>query len=197
MTKDQSALRRSANLALLIAAGTFTAIAVFDLIAHPATQGALRTYKEYILTATLIPAPFVVLWVLAALSGLHGSRETRLGRTGLRIATAGLVGLVVDGVVTLAGGSTDTGGPLYPIAMLASLIGIVLLATGWYRAELLPRWIGPALALGWLLGATPILESGGAFLILAPAFLAIALGLRRQTTGRPATQVAIDSSVTA
>lgn len=189
--------RRHPTTALLTAAGVFTTIAVFDLIAHPADQGVLRTYKEYILTATLIPAPFLVLWVLLALDRLQDSRAGRLGRAGLRIAAVGLVALVVDGVVTLVSGSTDTSGPLYPIGILASLAGIVSIAIHWYRAAALPRWIGPALVVGWFLGATPILGSGGAFLILAAAFVAIAVGLHRQLPARHATPVELDSPITA
>lgn len=103
---------------------------------------------------------------------------------------------MIDAIVTLASGSTETIGPLYPLAMLTSVVGIALLALGWYRAGVLPRWIGPALALGWLLGATPILDSRGAFLIVAAAFLATAVGLLRQTTP-PAAPIGIDTSVTA
>jgi len=195
MNSDLSTRRQRSIVALLVAAAVFTAIAAFDLIAHPAEQGALRTYKEYILTATVIPAAFVVLWVLTALERLHVGYESRLGRVGLGIAAIGLVALVVDGVVTLAGGSTDAGGPLYPIAMLATLVGIVLMAIHWYRARVLPRWAGPTLALGWFLGATPIL--GSAFLILVAAFLAIAAGLRRQTEPRGSAPVGLDPSVAA
>jgi hypothetical protein len=81
--------------------------------------------------------------------------------------------------------------------MLASLIGIIVMAVAWYRAAVLPRWTGPTLVIGWFLGASPILGSGGAMLILAAAFLAIAVGLRRQAPARLAPAVQLDSSVTA
>lgn len=197
MTSSLATLRRHPTAALLTAAGIFTAIAVFDLVAHPADQGALRTYKEYVLTATILPGVAAVLWVLSALQELHSGHDSRASRVGLRIAVIGLLGLAVDSILTLASGSTDTVGPLYPVAMLASLIGIVLMAIQWYRAGVLPRWAGPTLAVGWFLGATPILGSGGAFLILAAAFLAIAVGLHRQTPARLTAPVGLDSSVTA
>lgn len=196
MSKDLSTLRRRAPLALLITAGIFTAVAVFDLITHPASQGALRTYKEYVLTATIFPAVAAVMWVLISLHGVHRDRDERLGRIGLRIATAGLLALVVDSIVTIASASTDTAGPLYPIAMLASVIGIALLAIHWYRAGILARWIGPTLALGWFLGATPILGSGG-FLIVGAAFVAVAVGLGRRRTAHPTAPAGIETSVTA
>jgi hypothetical protein len=196
MTSSLSTRRQYPTVALQIAAGIFTAIAVFDLVANPAGQGTLHTYKEYVLTATIFPAVAVMLWVLSTLHRLDGSHDRRLGRIGLRIAAIGLLGLVVDGIVTLASGTTDTVGPLYPIAMLTSLIGIVLMAIQWYRAGVLPRWAGPTLAIGWLLGATPILGSGGTFLILAAAFLAIAVGLRRQKPARRGAPVGLDPSVT-
>ena len=184
--------------ALFTAAGVFTAIAVFDLVANPADQHALRTYKEYVLTATIFPSVAAVLWVLTALDALHGSHHEPPAGVGLRVAAIGLLGLGVDATVTLASGTTDTTGPLYPIAMLATLTGIVLTAIGWHRAQQLPRWIGPALAIGWLLGATPILGSGGAFLILVAAFLAIAARLRHDTPAQlTTTPVELDSSITA
>lgn len=190
------AARQHPTAALLTAAAIFTAIAVFDLAANPGDQGALRTYQEYVLTATILPAVLAVMWVLAALQGLHRGNNGRRGGTGLRIATIGLLVLLVDAIVTLASGSTDTAGPLYPAGMLASLIGIIAMSIEWYSGGVLPRWTGPTLALGWCLGASPILGSGGAFLILAAALLAIAVGLRRQATAPLAAAVELDSPVT-
>jgi hypothetical protein len=183
MPKDFSPLRRRATLALVIAGGIFIAVAVFDLAAHPASQGALRTYKEYVLTATIFPAVAAIIWALLSLHGLHADRDERGGRIGLRVAIAGLLALAVDAIVTIASASTDTTGPLYPLAILTTVIGVGLLAIHWYRAGVLPRWIGPTIALGWFLGATPILGSGG-FLIVGAAFVAVAVGLGRQTTTR-------------
>lgn len=183
--------------ALLTAAATFAAIAVFDLVAHPAEEGALRTYKEYVLTATILPGVCAVMWVLAALQTRFGTHEDRLARIALRIATIGLLGLLVDAVVTLTSGSSDTIGPLYPIAMLTTVIGITGLAIAWYRGAVPPRWAGPTLAAGWFLGATPVLGTSGAFLILAAAFLAIAVGLRRQTAPSVAAPGELDSAVAA
>jgi hypothetical protein len=190
------AARQHPTAALFTAAAIFTAIAVFDLAAHPADQGALRTYKEYVLTATILPAVLAVMWVLANLHALHGADNGRRGGTGLRIATFGLLVLLVDAIVTLASGTTNTVGPLYPAGMLASLIGIIAIAIEWHRGGVLPRWTGPTLALGWFLGATPILGTGGAFLILAAALVAIAVGLRRQATAALAAPVELDSPVT-
>lgn len=197
MTSTLSTLRRHATAALITAAGIFTAVAMFDLVAHPADQGALHTYKEYILTATILPAIAAVEWVLIALQAKHGAHNRRLGRVGLRIATFGLLALATDAIVTLASGTTDASGPLYPIGILATLLGVVLLAIDWYRARVLPRWIGPALGAGWFLGASPILGSGAAFLILAAVFLGIAYGLHRDPTAYTTPPVGLDSSVRA
>lgn len=196
MTSTVSALRRHATAALITAAVIFTAVAAFDLVAHPAGQGPLHTYKEYVLTATILPAVLAVWWVLLALQG-NLSRTDRPGRVGLRIATFGLLALAIDAIATMAGGTTDTTGPLYPIGILATLVGIVLIAIQWYRARVTPRWIGPALAIGWFLGASPVLGSGASFLILAAAFLAIAYGLHRRADARTAPPISLDSSVAA
>lgn len=181
MSEPLSTPRRRAALAQVMAGAIFIAVAVFYLVAHPASEGALRTYKEYVLTATIFPAVAAVAWALLSLHALHRDRDGRLGHVGLRIAAAGLLVLVVDSIVTIASASTDTAGPLYPLGMLASVIGIALLAIHWYRVGTLPRWIGPTLALGWFLGATPILGSSG-FLIVGAAFMAIAVGLVRPAT---------------
>jgi hypothetical protein len=184
MSQILSNLRRNPTAALLAAAGIFALIAVFDIAAHPASQHALRTYKEYVLTATIFPAAVAVLWALSALTELH-RRQTRLARAGLRVVAVALAALVADGAVTLASANTDTAGPLYPIAMLGIVVGMVLLAIDWYRARLLPRWVGPTLAVGWFIGATPISGSVGAFLVPAVAFAAAAAALRRQASTRP------------
>jgi hypothetical protein len=191
------AARQHPTAALLTAAVIFTAIAVFDLAANPGDQGALRTYREYVLTATILPAVCAVMWVLATLQGLHRADNGNRRVTGLRIATIGLLVLLVDAIVTLASGTTDTVGPLYPAGMLVSLIGIIAMAIEWNRSGVLPRWTGPTLALGWFLGATPILGSGAAFLILAAALVAIAGGLRRHASTPLTTPAELDSPVTA
>ena len=188
--------RQHPTAALLTAAALFFAIAVFDLVAHPTQQGALHTYKEYVLTATILPAVGAMMWVLSALHMRLGTHNGRLDRIALRTATIGLMGLAVDSVLTLTSGSTETVGPLYPLAMLTTVIGITGLAIAWYRGGALPRWAGPTLALGWFLGATPVLGSGGAFLILAAAVLAIAVGLRHQTAP-PIAAAQLDSAVAA
>ncbi len=174
-------LRRNPTAALITAAGVFAVIAVFDIAANPASEHALHTWREYVLTTTIFPAVAAVLWVLSSLHTSYSRRDGRAATAGMSIAIIALAALAVDGAVTLASGTTDTAGPLYPIAMLGTLIGIVLLATDWYRAEAMPRWVGPMLAVGWLVGATPVLGTGGAFLILSAAFMAAATALRRGT----------------
>ncbi|MBV9682999.1 MAG: hypothetical protein JO046_14500 [Solirubrobacterales bacterium] len=196
MNSRLASAHRHPKWALLTTAAIFAGVAVFDLVAHPASQHALSTYQEYVLTATIFPAVAAVLWVLVALEALQSDHRERIAGIGLRVAAIGLSGLVVDAIVTLASANTDPAGPLSPMAMLATLIGIVLLAIGWHRARRPPRWIGPALAIGWFLGATPIIGDGS-MLILAAAFLAIAAGLRHNTTGPPTAPVEMDASATA
>ena len=77
--------------------------------------------------------------------------------------------------MTLVSASTDTAGPLYPIAMLVSLAGIVLFAVASYRAAVLPRWTVPAITIAWIVGG-PTGEGvifRGAALILTAVFLAV------------------------
>jgi hypothetical protein len=182
-------LLRHPTTALLTAAVAFAGSGVFYLLAHPATEGTLSTYKEYVLTAGLFPAALGTLWALVALDALRGGPAGRLGRTGLAIAAVGLVALAAISIVTMASGTTESTGPLYPIGMIATFAGISLLAVEWYRRGALRRWMGIALAAGWFVGATPLLGGGG-LLVFAAALLAVSVGLRRPSTGTAAVRAA-------
>lgn len=175
---------RRPQLALLAGAVVFAATGLFDLATHPSTQHGLRTYKEYVFTALLIPFALAALWALTDLHTLQCGRGGRLARVGLRIAAVGLLAFIVDAIVTLASASTDTAGPLYPLAMLISLIGIGLLAAASIRASVLPRWAGPAIAIAWVIGG-PVGEGGilrGTALILAAVFGSVAVALPDAST---------------
>lgn len=63
----------------------------------------------------------------------------------------------------MATASTDTMGPTYPFGMLVTFAGLVLVAVAWCGGRL-PGLVGPVLAAGWFIGATPLIGSVGLLL---------------------------------
>jgi hypothetical protein len=161
----------------VVAAGT----AIFDVVAHPHGGTAkLESTSDYVFTALLLPFVLVPLVALAALRSAQDGRDGRLGRAGFIVAAVGLVAFLPAGVLTLVTGDATSGGPLYPLAMLASLVGLVMMSIAWVGAKSLPRWM-PAMTFGWIFGG-PVAEGGtpgfrGAALILATVCVAVAATL--------------------
>lgn len=184
--------RRRTQGSLLVAAIVYAATAIFDIAARPASQHALHSWREYVLSALLVPFALAMLAALVELHALQRGACDPLGRTGIRTAAVGLALFIVDAGITLVSGNTDTAGPLYPIAMLVSLIGIVLFAVAAFRAAVLPRWTMPAIAIAWIIGG-PTGEGvifRGAALILAVVFLAV-IAACRPRLATPAVEPAV------
>lgn len=174
------ALRVPARSALLTAAAAAAATALFDLFGQPSLGDRLSTAADYTFSALLVPFALAALAVVVLLHRLQDSRDGRLGATGYLITAIGLIAFVPCAIAALAT-ANDAALPSYPLAMLASLAGLILFAIGTARAGVLPRWAGLALAAGWLFGG-PIAEGGplgfrGAALILAAVYTAIAVTL--------------------
>lgn len=172
----------------VVAAGT----GVFDLVARPhAGTEALGPARDYVFVTLLAPFAAAMAAVLVALHRLTGGRDGRSGRTGLVVSVAGMLGFVSAAVLTLVTADASSGGPLYPLSMLATLVGMVLMSIGWVASKTAPRWVLPVLTAGWLFGG-PIAEGTGpgplafrgAALILALICATVAMTLpRRATTG--------------
>ncbi|NJC74180.1 hypothetical protein HC031_31365 [Planosporangium thailandense] len=171
-----------AKAALLTMAVVAAGTAIFDVVAHPhGGTEHLGSTADYVFTALLLPFVLAALAVLAALHAAQAGRDGRLGRAGFIVAAVGLVAFVPVGVLTLVTADATSGGPVYPLAMLASLVGLVMMAIAWVRAKSLPRWILPAVTFGWIFGG-PVAEGGtpgfrGAALILAAVCAAVAVTL--------------------
>lgn len=102
----------------------------------------------------------LVLSVLA-LTGLHRRQAGRAGRLGqvgywLIVVPFALVA-VWDMAELIVGGGIAV--PVYPIYAVVSRLGFILWGIAAYRAKVLPRWLGPVLALAWVIappfGALP------------------------------------------
>jgi hypothetical protein len=167
--------RRRARATLLTAAAVAAACALIDLLAPPSSGSHLSTAADYAFTALLFP---FVLATIAVITLLHRMQDGRLGKAGYIAASVALAAFIPCGIDSLATGNAQALGPVYILAILGSLAGLILFAIGSFRARLLPRWAGPLLPLAWLLGG-PLATGAvrGATLILAAAYTVIALTL--------------------
>lgn len=187
--RTRSAPRTIPAPALLTAAAVFAATAVFDVVAGPAGGvHKLHSLSDYVFTGLLIPFALSQLAALVAIRRRASGADGRLGRSGMIASGLALVGLAVDGAVTLLSGDPMTLGPLYPIAMLGSLVGLGLLTAGVSRAGVIPRWAPYAMTAAWLIGG-PVGEGGspigfrGAALLLASVSAVVAMTLRPARDG--------------
>lgn len=103
----------------------------------------------------------------------------------------GISGLALSVPASLISANDRVLSPLYPLATLATFIGIVLYAVAITRASALPRGAGPALAFGWIV-AGPVAPGHGLVLIQAALCAALAVALTR--TPRPATVVTVSAA---
>jgi hypothetical protein len=152
----------------------------------PTTNGqTFTTAGDYWLTAVGIPMVAALLAATAGIHRLQGGRDGRFGLTGLIITTVAVTAFATIFILGLITGTDHAPGPMYPLAVITSLAGLVIFTIGMIRARLLPPWAGPALATGWLAGG-PIPFFAAAPLLLAAVYATLAILLRRATGGPPA-----------
>jgi hypothetical protein len=187
---NNAPIHKYSPLALFVGAAVAATTAIVVLFAHP-IGGAepLQSAADYVFTALLIPFALALLAVLGALRLEQAGHDGRLGLSGLAVTAFGLAGLVVSGLITLVTADPHSTGPIYPISMLVSIIGLVLYALGSARARVLPPWIIPAITAAWILGgpltegagsAGPPFAFNGSTFILAGTYSLAALALARR-----------------
>lgn len=170
------------RVALWASAAVAVSTALVDLMGHPAGgEHELVTSADYAFTALLIPFALVPLAAVAAMHALHGRRGGRPGRVGLWLTAVGMIGFVAAAVATLISADPHSSGPIYPLAMLATIVGLGTFAVGADRARMLPRWAIPVFAAGWILGG-PVAPFHGGYVLFAAACIAVAVGLGRRGT---------------
>lgn len=127
-----------------------------------------------------------MLGALAGLLGLHLTQEARLGGVAtwmFRIAATGQGLLALCALATLARGE-DALGPLFLLGVLAYVVGTIGYAVATSRAAVAPRWVGPVLAVGTIVG---IAVNPGGTIVIGAAWLLIATSLLGTRTAlRPA-----------
>ncbi len=170
-----------ARAAFYVAAATAVALAVLEFFAtNSSDEHFPYTTADYLLTANGVPFMLAPLVALQSLRSLFGGREGRLGGAGVTVMSAALVGFQPVFIYSLAAGREESIGPAYVLLALASIVGLALFVAGSWRARLMSRWLLALWLFAWIIaGALPI-GPGGAPLLLAVAYLAIAADLGRR-----------------
>jgi hypothetical protein len=162
-------------------------IAAIDLFAHTASSGRFVGAADFWYTADLFPFVLGPLLLLIAARRVQGGRDRRLGTSGFVLTALGLLGFLPCGVAALITRDPMALGPVYMLSMLATMAGLALSAIAMIRARVLPRWAGPVLLAGWLIGG-PVGDGGplgfpASALLLAAALIAVGISIER---ARPA-----------
>lgn len=133
---------------------------------------------------TLDMYPFLIGFFLI-ISGLRVRQDGR-GKVGAIIVTVGLAALAIDGVASMVSRNDQALGPLYPVAVLATIIGVITFTIASIRARTLPWWTTVALTVTWIVGGL-VGDNGplgfkGSALLLAAAGAAVATATSRTVT---------------
>jgi hypothetical protein len=169
---------------------TMTMTGAVAFLAEGALELAHHQHEHFSGAADyLIEAAFAcgLLLTLAGLFALHLRQERDLGALGIwsfRVAVCGQGALAIVGFATLVRGE-DALGPVFPVAVLAWLLGTIAYAVATRRAAVLAGWVPLVLAAGTVVGI--VVNPGGAIVLggLWLVLAATALGERYQL--RPAT----------
>lgn len=121
---------------------------------------------------------------LTAIQRGYAVAAGRLGQVGYWLVMLGLTLHAIQDIAALIVGTEEILGPMYPIASLILRLGFLLWGIAVYRHSLLPRWLGPLLALAWLI--IPPLTPYPVALVLPAAWACTALALRRPVATRQA-----------
>jgi hypothetical protein len=172
-----------AQLALLVATANSIALAVLGLAATLTPDGHhFRHAADYWYTGVGIVGLPALLVFLTALRALEAGRDGRLGRAGLLLTSVSLATITGLLVYSVAAATTSGTGPLYPIAALASDIGMLLYCAGAYRARFLPRPIVVAWGAAWIIGG--VLGPNWGPPLLVAVYITIWTMLRRTSENR-------------
>jgi hypothetical protein len=127
---------------------------------------------------------------LAAIVGLHALQSGRyglLGAAGSLITFVGYALLFVAAVVTILAGR-EALDAVFPIGVLAIVVGSILLGAMTIRARMLPWWYGVLLIVGFPLSVASdvaIRGAGGIALGIVWALVGYALLSQRGTVAQP------------
>lgn len=173
-----SSATRTAPVVVALTAVAWAASSVI-VVFLPNWGPQLTTYASYADGVTFLLA---LILSVVALTGLHrrqAGRAGRLGQVGYWLIVVPFAVLAVRSAVELIVGGDVVNGPVYPIYAVVSRLGFILWGIAAYRARVLPRWLGPALALAWVIA--PPFGPLAAFFANPVAWAAAALAVWRPT----------------
>ena len=119
------------------------------------------SFTDYLIEVLFILA---LAGTLITIAGLHVLQRERYGRTG---AAGSLTAFVGHALLLVAATATALAGrevldAVFPLGVLAALVGLVLLGATTLRARVLPRWCGVLLIIGFPLTIVFDIATGGA-----------------------------------
>ena len=142
---SSSGLIRWGGLAAMLAGVVWVVSGIFAIL----YQGvhAPGTFPYYLVEGTFAVA---VLFTVVGMVGLHALQKGsygRIGRAGFYTVVLASSGQVLGTVVLLAG-SAALAWLVFPVGVLAVLVGFVLYGAATLQARVLPRWCGVGLIVG-------------------------------------------------
>lgn len=177
MVKERQRGELHLGAAALAAAltGIVWAVIVVSLFVWPSGSGEeLRTAADYADPMFLTVGVIVTISALTILGRQQSGREGRLGQVGYWLTVGPLALMAIQSVVEIALGH-EALGILFVVGAIGSRLGLIVWGIASFRAGVLPRWFGPALALAWLI--FPPLGPMVAAVVWPAVWLAGAVGL--------------------
>ena len=132
-----------------IAAMTAGVVWVISGILSIVYQGvhAPGTFADYLVEGTISVGLLLTVVGMVGLHTLQKEHYGRIGRGGFWTVVVASLGQVLGTVVLLAG-STALAWLVFPVGVLAVLVGFVLYGAATLQARVLPRWCGVGLIVG-------------------------------------------------
>ena len=106
------------------------------------------TFPYYLVEGTFAVGLLLTVVGMVGLHALQKENYGRIGRAGFYTVVLASSGQVL-GTVVLLTGSAALAWLVYPVGVLAVLVGFVLYGAATLQARVLPRWCGVGLIVGW------------------------------------------------
>ncbi|MGH3089410.1 MAG: hypothetical protein ACRDSJ_19125 [Rubrobacteraceae bacterium] len=166
---------RWGGLAGVVAGAMYALTAILSLFAPQ--EVVFDSITDYLIEVIFVVGLAGTLVVIASLHALQRDSYGRLGAAGSLTAFAGYALLVVAAAATTLAGR-EVLDAVFPVGVLAILLGSVLLGTMTLRARMLPWWCGVFLIVGFPLTVPldiAIRGAGGIMLGIVWALIGYAL----------------------
>ncbi len=110
-------------------------------------EHAPGTFADYLVEGTFAVGLLLTVVGMVGLHALQKENYGRIGRAGFYTVVVASLGQVLGTVVLLAG-SAALAWLVFPVGVLAVLVGFVLYGAATLQARVLPRWCGVGLIVG-------------------------------------------------